>query len=94
MVASKAITYTECKTFGHAWEQAPASLPSKVKRGFVLRCSRCWTVRHDHVVAGGVLDRRTYDYPEDYKMEGVKLTKDDLRKAMLSLARRALKAVS
>ena len=76
------ITYTECKTFGHSWGKAPASTPTTVTFGVVLRCTRCHTIRHDHF--DDYYDvSRTYEYPKDYS-QGIKLTKQELREAYMS----------
>jgi hypothetical protein len=75
------ITYSECKTFGHSWGKAPASTPTSVVYGVVLRCNHCKTIRHDHF--DDYFDvKRSYDYPKDYK-DGVKLTKQELREAYM-----------
>jgi hypothetical protein len=95
---AREITYTECKTFGHAWDRAPASTPSSVVFGLVLRCTRCFTIRHDHLDDLGNVLSRSYDYAEGYAQIGVKLTKSELRLAYLTLnkakAKRRLRAVS
>jgi hypothetical protein len=91
-VPKNELTYTECKTFGHAWEDAPPSVPSSVRRGFVLRCARCVTLRHDHIDVAGELVARKYDYPDDYAWVGAKLSKAELRLAMLKQRRRVRRA--
>jgi hypothetical protein len=91
------ITYTECKTFGHSWGKAPASTPTNVTYGVVLRCSRCAALRHDSF--DDYFDvKRHYEYPKDYS-QGIKLSKQELREAYMNSAnrihpRRTLRVVS
>ena len=73
------------------WDDAPPSTPSTVTRGIVLRCIRCATVRHDHTAVDGALERRSYDYPEGYRVKGEKLQKNELRKLYIRHLRRIRK---
>lgn len=93
MSLKKLITYTECKTFGHSWGKAPASTPTTVIYGVVLRCERCHTIRHDHFDDYFNVTR-SYDYPDNYR-DGVKLSKQELREAYMNTTkRRTLRVVS
>ncbi len=61
-----------CRTYGHAWDEVPASMVSLTKRmvgGFQLhlRCTRCTTLRHDVYNLVGHLAARYYEYPEGYQ---------------------------
>ena len=63
--------YLECRTYGHAWEEAEVLME---KKGFLvarLFCMRCHTSRVDLVRqrTGEVLKRK-YKYPFGYLVKG------------------------
>lgn len=73
-MATKHVEYVQCRLLGHAWENfIPFGNARKLTGyGLTLRCTRCGTERFDEVNNLGGLDRRRYDYPEDYR-----IAKDD-----------------
>lgn len=88
MARSNEIQFVTCRTFRHAWDDAPPTTPSKVKFGFVLRCTRCATERHDEIDRRtGELVHRYYVYPTDYKYagDGDSPTMDELRLTLLKM---------
>lgn len=70
-----------CRTVLHAWEESVADDLEKPGDGwrFSLKCMRCETRRHDVIsYTTGELVRRTYDYPDGYKLDET-VTRSELR---------------
>lgn len=82
----KEIAYTKCKTWMHSMDTAPPSTPTTVEFGFVLRCDRCGTLRHVEIdPVEGFVTGSTYDWPDDYRELGTKLSRQELRLAEAKL---------
>lgn len=63
------VSYVECKTYGHSWDEynpSDGDLDGWAYR-LTLRCTRCTTTRHDYLDKAGELGRRHYSYPDGYR---------------------------
>lgn len=72
MAAGRRPQYTECKTYGHAWDEFNPLVDFwGGLRGWAgricLRCTRCHTLRVDWTDYLGELADRKYYWPLDYK---------------------------
>jgi hypothetical protein len=61
------ISFVDCRIFGHAWESTEADRNPAIGWYVKLRCTRCNTVRSDIVNRFGQVERRRYEYPDNYK---------------------------
>ncbi len=63
------LAYTMCRTVGHSWDDFQPESPGRRSFGWALslRCTRCFTERHDIVGVTGAVIQREYRYPKDYR---------------------------
>jgi hypothetical protein len=78
------LQFVECKTWGHAWDEYNAA--DNPPRGsfrwrMTLRCTRCYTTRHDYLDATGHVVSRKYGYADGYRdaRGAEKPTRDEMR---------------
>jgi hypothetical protein len=59
--------YIHCRSLGHSWQIAAASVESVNLYRLTLRCGTCGTLRVDSLQrrTGGLL-HRSYEHPDDY----------------------------
>jgi hypothetical protein len=62
-----ALKHVDCRTFNHAWVPVEADRNPQIGWYMNMRCERCGTVRKDIVNRFGEVERRRYEYPDDYK---------------------------
>jgi hypothetical protein len=80
MARRTTITYVECKTYGHSWDEYNPrdSNMNGYPYRLTLRCTRCTMTRHDFLDRQGELQARRYYRPENYRNES-KITRPKLR---------------
>lgn len=66
LARTSAISHVDCRIFGHSWESIEADRNPAIGWYMNLRCTRCGTVRKDIVDRYGHVDRRRYEYPDNY----------------------------
>jgi hypothetical protein len=86
--------YIACRTYGHAWFDAPIEGAWAQGWGSIggnpmcLKCERCTAERHDVVNSLGEIIYRRYLHPENYKYQrNERPTIQDMRLALIAVIR-------
>lgn len=70
-IAAMRPEYAHCRDYGHDWRPYDVR---EAGRNYerVLRCSRCETLRHQHIAkkGGRYVGGMSYTWPDDYKLKG------------------------
>ena len=87
------VSFVECKTWGHAWEEYNPIGSTSDRPGLrmTLECVRCHTRRHDFLNPQGHVTGRQYFYAEGYRSTdafGQKPTRDEMRLIIIKRTRR------
>lgn len=84
--------YLKCRSWGHMWDDYRPLGRDHGDFVLTLRCDRCATERVDTLDSAGDVIRRSYEYPEDYKITGYisgdRATAPELRKEIMLRSRR------
>lgn len=84
--------FNQCGAFGHSWDLEGTKTADLGTR-FSLRCMRCETVRTDTLGPRMNLVTRAYDYPEGYKYNGSKPSRNELREAVVIQTKKRKRSV-